>query len=417
MPKLLAPLPNLQLDPRNTEALVNAIQTEIYLKSNGTLTDFSAASPLAAITEGQAYAQSELLYYLNSLPEAFVLQWLKLLGIQRIVGSHSTAELLFFRQPGYNRSIIIPKDTEFYTSSGLMYNLIETIEISTDDPVSGIVQSSKWGEIYNTPANTITRTSKTIPGLNRFSNPRPASGGESVESVGEMKSRALAVLSRRALITKEDYISEASILFPKLDTIGVFTHEDLQTYVDGLSPSHVYVCYAPMSEQTTKELLTAFTIKAPLGTDISIIDPTYTRLKIDVTAEYSTQNVGSLDSVANRIYQNILSVFQNKPLGTPLFFSELLDILSSSPVSFVIGKIGGVQLFLDEPEPDYSGCSQYYHTITDVDGICTPDYSWVLENSGEYVPSPIEVYTVFEVNVSLVNSNTANTTTYTFINA
>jgi hypothetical protein len=69
MPDIYGPILPLQLDPRNTSALVRDTQTKIFLESDGSLNDFSPASPLSAIVEGQAYAQNELLYYLNSLPD------------------------------------------------------------------------------------------------------------------------------------------------------------------------------------------------------------------------------------------------------------------------------------------------------------------------------------------------------------
>ena len=82
MSNIYGPVLPLQLDPRNTSALVRDMQTKIFLESDGQLNDFSSASPLSAMVEGQAFAQGELLYYLNSLPEAYTLQWLRQLGIQ-----------------------------------------------------------------------------------------------------------------------------------------------------------------------------------------------------------------------------------------------------------------------------------------------------------------------------------------------
>ena len=97
MPDIYGPILPLQLDPRNTSALVRDTQTKIFLESDGSLNDFSPASPLSAIVEGQAYAQNELLYYLNSLPEAYTLQWLRQLGIQRSIGAKSVAEVSFIK--------------------------------------------------------------------------------------------------------------------------------------------------------------------------------------------------------------------------------------------------------------------------------------------------------------------------------
>ena len=112
MANIYGPILPLQLDSRNTDAMVRALQTKIFLESGGTLNYFTPASPLAAIAEGQAFAQAELLYYLNNLPEAFSLQWLRQLGVQRKVGSRTLADVTFYKVPGYQRVLIIPRGTK-----------------------------------------------------------------------------------------------------------------------------------------------------------------------------------------------------------------------------------------------------------------------------------------------------------------
>ena len=121
MANIYGPILPLQLDSRNTEALVRAIQTRIYLESNGTLNDFTPASPLSAIAEGQAFAQAELLYYLNNLPEAFSLQWLRQLGIQRKLGSKALVEVSFYKVPGFQRVLIIPEGTKVLADGGQVF--------------------------------------------------------------------------------------------------------------------------------------------------------------------------------------------------------------------------------------------------------------------------------------------------------
>ena len=98
--EIFGPLLPLQLDSRNVNDIVRAIQSRIHIESGGQLTDFTPASPLAAISEGQGFAQAELLYYLNSLPEAVTVQWLRNLGIQRRIGSRALVEVTFYRIPG-----------------------------------------------------------------------------------------------------------------------------------------------------------------------------------------------------------------------------------------------------------------------------------------------------------------------------
>ena len=150
MSSILFPILPLQIDPRNTVSLTKEIQSIIYEASNRQLNDFSPASPLSAITEGQAFAQGELLYYMNNLPEAWTLQWLRLLGIQRILGSTSKVEVTFFRTLGYPGSIVIPSGTRVSTSTGLIFSTVSDIMINDGESLgSGLAYSTGMGSRYN----------------------------------------------------------------------------------------------------------------------------------------------------------------------------------------------------------------------------------------------------------------------------
>ena len=150
MANVYGPILPLQLDPRNLVEIVRAIQTRINIESNGALNDFTSASPLAAISEGQAFAQSELLYYLNNLPEAFSLQWFRQLGVQRIVGSRAVVTVTFLPITGYQGSVIIPAGTKLYSDSGLTFIMTEEVSLRSGyDSATGIAKSEKWGVVYN----------------------------------------------------------------------------------------------------------------------------------------------------------------------------------------------------------------------------------------------------------------------------
>ena len=129
MANIYGPILPLQLDSRNTEALVRAIQTRIYLESGGQLNDFTPSSPLSAISEGQAFAQAELLFYLNNLPEAFSLQWLRQLGIQRKIGSRALVDVTFYKVPGYQRVLIIPKGTKLIANGGQIFTTLAEVKV------------------------------------------------------------------------------------------------------------------------------------------------------------------------------------------------------------------------------------------------------------------------------------------------
>lgn len=300
MPRILAPLPDLQLDPRNTRTLLNAMQTKVFLESGGSLNDFSPASPLAAITEGQAYAAAELLYYLNSLPEAFAIQWMKLLGIQRVIGASAYAEITFVKFEAYTQAVVVPKGTALLSSSGLRFILTEDVII---DPIegfaTGLAISEKWGTIYNVPPGAINRVSGSIPGLESLFNADSAMGGEDLESVLEMKSRANALMGRRALISKGDFISEINTAFPEFTIVDIIDED--------VTPSNVPILIGNnegirVSDAISSQVFTRIQSKTPIGINFSIIQLRTHPIYLRVAVEFNSRVV-SISSLVSQVLE------------------------------------------------------------------------------------------------------------------
>lgn len=411
MPRILTPLPSLQLDPRNTSALLNEIQTRIYLESGGVLNDFSASSPLAAITEGQAFATSELLYYLNSLPEAFAIQWMKLLGIQRIVGSTAHVEVFFSKIPTYRRPVSIPSGTELYTSRGLKFILVEEVIIDSNSLInSGIAVSEKWGSIYNIPPRSLTTINKAIVGLESVYNISSGKGGEDTESVAEMKSRAFSLLRRRSLVTREDYINEIFNILPQLDIVELTNLEENITnqllFVIGYNTADL------VETQVKQSILDSLRQKSPLGVTISITEPTYTPIKISLTAEYDPR-ITSSDTVAYNIRD--LLVEEYKPttygLGASLTTSGGLNkILFSSNIS----NVSRYELYLlipqgDNPDLFAGACDPLFDSYRDLNtNICIRKNKELLSDSEDtadvYFAEPLETFKIYELEVVTIDT-------------
>ena len=111
-----APLPNVSIDPRNEAELVQAAAQKVFEASNNTLNDFSAGNPLAALLEGQAFAQGEFLFWLNQLPPKVLTEWIgPFLGAMRRLGTPSTAQLVLTVNPS-DTGIVIPAGTSFLTN-------------------------------------------------------------------------------------------------------------------------------------------------------------------------------------------------------------------------------------------------------------------------------------------------------------
>ncbi len=76
----------------------------------------------------------------------------------------------------------------------------------------GIVESEKWGSVYNVPAESIEKINRNILGLERATNLTFSQGGKDLESIDSLKAKAFSLLRRRGLISAEDYENEVSLV-------------------------------------------------------------------------------------------------------------------------------------------------------------------------------------------------------------
>lgn len=207
-----APLPPIDIDPRNESELVAAAARRVFEASGATINDFSTGSPIVALLEGQAFAQAEFLQFANQFPESVLVEWIgPFLGAQRRAGSGSTVTLEF---------TIVPRDREFVVFEGF--------EVSTDSNLTGGVAitfvttervlipagestgtatavSLLKGTQSNVAANTITRQLTSLDGVESINNPEAAYGGENAELLDEVKERFFTLIRRRNPVSADDW--------------------------------------------------------------------------------------------------------------------------------------------------------------------------------------------------------------------
>lgn len=207
-----APLPSIPIDPRNEAELVQAASQRVYYASNQTLNDFSSGNPLAALLEGQVFAQGEFLFWANQLPQSILTEWIgPFLGAMRKLGSAAVARLLLTVPPS-DTVTIIPAGTTFTTDSnktnGESYTFVinQEAQIPPGETSVYVTASSQYvGSIYNAPANSITGTSAiNVTGLSA-TNPQPAVGGSNVESYQEVQERFFTLIRRPNPVSSQDW--------------------------------------------------------------------------------------------------------------------------------------------------------------------------------------------------------------------
>ena len=207
-----SPLPAVSIDPRNEAELVQAASQKVYQASNQTLNDFSSGNPLAALLEGQAFAQGEFLFWANQLPQSILLEWIgPFLGAMRRLGTPAVARLLLTIPPS-NTVTFVPAGTTFSTNANLtggeQYSFVTETEVSIpagETQAYVTVASQYVGSLYNAPAGSITGTSAiNVNGLTAI-NPQPAAGGSDVETYQEVQERFFTLIRRPNPVSSQDW--------------------------------------------------------------------------------------------------------------------------------------------------------------------------------------------------------------------
>jgi uncharacterized phage protein gp47/JayE len=424
MANIYGPILPLQLDGRNLTELVRAIQSRINLESGGSLTDFTPASPLSSITEGQAFAQAELSYYLNNLPEAFSLQWFRQLGVQRIVGSRSVVSVTFTPTPGYQGSIIIPQGTRLFTESNLVFILTENVSIESGSlGVAGIARSERWGSVYNVGAGEINRADGRFLGLGTVTNDQAASGGRDLETIDQMKTRAFELMARRNLTTANDFEGELRAIAPDAQVVKVLTYEERFDLVPQDFGGVFIVAGgedgSPLSEASKSSVTAALKNRVVLGTSVSILSPIVVPLDVVIDIYYDPANLNlSLDSQAQSLFDSLNEYFSPSTLqmGNNLLYQDALKYVYSSGEFISSINNFDIKLMIIDPDEIEGPCAGFSGEESIDETECLYNYTATVNSENQFylTPNKITTYKLWRCSISLTSNKTFSSTTFTY---
>lgn len=423
MSNIYGPILPLQLDSRNTAALVRAIQTRINLESRGELNDFTPASPLAAISEGQALAEAELLYYLNNLPEAFTLQWLRQLGIQRRIGGRALVDVTFYKTPGYSRVVIIPQGTRVYANNGLSFKLVSELRILESEYSKSVTcRSEKWGSAYNVGEGEINKIEKNFVGLDSLRNNSEATGGKDLESVNSMKRRAFEVLSRRNLTTSLDFSNEITTLAPDASIVKVLTYEE-RYKLSSVFSGNVVICAGdsngrPLSDATLSYIIDSMRNRVTLGTNVSILPPEIVPIDLVIELYYDpTEIAGNLEVRSNEILSMVQTHIDpsNIKLGSELSYQDLLRKVYEFSYVKDVNNLD-MKLMVRDPANVEGYCAGFSGEESESSQSCSYDYFSVVNSDNQKYnpPSGIVSYKLYNAQITFVSINDFSPLTYTY---
>ena len=208
-----APLPPIELDPRNESELVAAAAQRVYEASGATINDFSSGSPVMALLEGQAFAQAELLSFANSFPEAVLVEWIgPFLGAQRRTGAGSIVEIEFEITPRNQDFVVFPgfelaTDPNLTGGESITFVTTELLRIPPNETGGKVLASALLkGVRGNVPANSIVRPVTSLTGVLGVINREAAVGGQDPELLSEVKERFFTLIRRRNPVSAEDWV-------------------------------------------------------------------------------------------------------------------------------------------------------------------------------------------------------------------
>lgn len=202
------PIISPELDPRNEFQLASEAKERVVIASNGQLNDISPGSPVSALMEGFAFAQAELLNYLNIAPEAWTSTFLsQVLGIQIIASRSSSAVIEFIREDGaVGESFLIPARFRLQASNGVIFETQSAVSFAPNEQIKYVIANSVTeGSTSNVAANTINTPLQPLTGFSSITNPSAAYGGIDGESYNEAKSRAFSQIRRRNPVSGLDF--------------------------------------------------------------------------------------------------------------------------------------------------------------------------------------------------------------------
>jgi uncharacterized phage protein gp47/JayE len=199
-------IPKLVLEGDSLDDLTRLSYETIREASGGTITDFREGSPVAALVEGQVFALSELLYYVNLLPEAIALEVFRLYGVQRNLGTSASGELTFLLQFSSSIAFSLPIGYSLpYQDTTLVLTSVLFIPPGATSGKAS-VKSLGAGLKYNAAPYGALVTTPGIAGVQSVYNELALTGGSDLEDISDTISRGQAeISSRQALISSDDY--------------------------------------------------------------------------------------------------------------------------------------------------------------------------------------------------------------------
>jgi hypothetical protein len=194
------------IDNRNDELLLQQAIGTASNASRGALNDFSENGPLFALLQAQVFSTGELLYHTNKLPEVAVYELMKLLGVERRVGTFARVTIEFRLNQSRTQQFVINSGFELRSRNNLKFYTDSLLVIPPGNLTGTVTATAELeGSSHNVDAFTITNFTQRLSGLQSVTNPQQATGGSDEEPLKDYIDRVLTSIRVRNPVTAGDF--------------------------------------------------------------------------------------------------------------------------------------------------------------------------------------------------------------------
>jgi Baseplate J-like protein len=257
-------IPKLVLDSNNDNDRLEQARIRAVNASGGLLSGTDDPT-LEGILEGIIYADAELAYYFNLIPEATALEVLRLYGVTRSAGTRAkgtvevslTAASTGFTLPaGY----LIPYQPDGYESSTNNGYTLDTVLLIPPGQVSGRVDvtATAVGSAFNIGVYQLQTSGIGQALIANVTNVTPINGGSDLETLEALKTRGNREMRRRdSLISIADYEQAASDLYGySCRAVAIPFLDNLKTDKEAIGQVHVFLMGADGTVPSSAQLVT-----------------------------------------------------------------------------------------------------------------------------------------------------------------
>lgn len=333
-------LPDISLDPRNEQELLEQAAQYAISKSGGQLGNLSPANPLIFLLEAQVFAGAELLWYLNQLPQKLLITFLNYWGVSVSDGVAATGDLTVTLTGSLPTSINLPSGLLF-SDGEVLYESISPIVVPSGAlSVTVPVQCTEKGVIGNKPAYTINNIVTPNAYLKTVTNTAQFTTGSDPIDTDQAVSGFVDSLRSEQCISEGDFLRVSQKFLGDgwdvrvLPNTNPNTRQTIQGTVAVLigNPKNIDTPTA-----TTIALQKHLTDKAPITSQVWVSTIEYQPTVIKVYATYTDKQ--DTQELANQIYDLIQDALLTTP--TKLTDRDLVRLGDRVGVTITASSLNG----------------------------------------------------------------------------